>query len=70
MDRSLRAHIISLELRVQELRDQLTDPQRPSREIAYIRRQVKAVELALAHYRKAYELEQGVLMSLDTNLGR
>jgi hypothetical protein len=70
MDRSLRTHVISLEQLVQELGDRVTEPQLQSHEIARIRHQIRVVELALAHYRKAYELEQRVLTSQDTKRRR
>ena len=60
MQRPLHGHILRLEERIQDLRDQLTDP-RLGAEPAHILDLLQTAELALGHYRTGYELEQKVL---------
>ena len=58
MQQALHEHIIRLEERVQELRNQFTVASRTRVELAPLQMELEAAELALAHYRTAYRLEQ------------
>ena len=60
MQNTLHEHIMRLELNIQTLRDQLTDPYLSTTERNQIESEIRVAELALAYYRKAYELEQTV----------
>ena len=60
MQNTLHEHIMRLELNIQALSDQLTDPHLTTPERDQIESEIRIAELALAHYRKAYELEQTV----------
>lgn len=60
MQNTLHEHIMRLELNIQALRDQLTDPYLATTERNQIEAEIRVAELALAYYRKAYELEQTV----------
>ena len=61
MQHTLHEHIIRLEERIQELRNQLTVASRSRVELAPVQLELEAAELALAHYRAAYRLEQSSL---------
>lgn len=58
MQRSLHEHILSLETKIQELREQLTDHHRVQLELDSTEAELRVAELALTHYRSAYELEK------------
>jgi hypothetical protein len=58
LQRPLHEHIIFLEQRIQELRDQLTVSDPGGEELVRIRAQIQTAELSLAHFRAAYDLEQ------------
>jgi hypothetical protein len=58
MLRPLRSHILDLEHRLQAMRDQLTRPALTPEEREHIEMRMRASELALEHYRQAFELEQ------------
>ncbi|HZP04629.1 MAG TPA: hypothetical protein VFB43_07000 [Terracidiphilus sp.] len=60
MKRTLHDHIVYLEQTVQSLRDQLTRPTLTSTKLETVHTELKTAELALAHYRKAHELEQKI----------
>ena len=60
MLRSLRDHIVELQLRIQTLRDKLTLPNLTEAERASINSQIQLADLALSHYMKAFELEQKI----------
>lgn len=60
MLRSLRDHIVELEMRIQTLRDKLTLPNLTEPERESVHAQIQVAELALSHYMKAYELEQKI----------
>jgi hypothetical protein len=55
MQHILHEHILRLEDRIQALSDQLTDPERDR-----LSDELRVAELALAYYRKAFELEQQI----------
>lgn len=57
MQSTLHEHIMHLELKIQTLRDQLTAPYLTGLEHDRIQSEIHVAELALAHYRKAFELE-------------
>jgi hypothetical protein len=57
MQSSLHDHIMFLEQSIQALSDRLTDPAHTTDERKRIHSQIRDAELALAHYRKAFELE-------------
>ena len=61
MDRTLHEHILYLEHRIQSLRDQLTESHRTAGERERVGAEIKVAELALAHYRAAYDLEKGLM---------
>jgi len=54
----LRDHVMTLEFRLQDLRDLLTRPALSAEERAEIETRMRRSELALEYYRKAYELER------------
>jgi hypothetical protein len=58
MQQTLHQHIVRLEEMIQRLSDELTKPHRPSSEIERITGEIKKAELALAHYRAAFDLER------------
>ena len=58
MHNSLHDHILALEERIQELREQLTCRARTEAERARTKTDLSVAETALAHYRAAYELEE------------
>lgn len=60
MQNTLHEHIMRLELNIQTMRDQLTDPHLVDAERDHIKTEIRVAELALVYYRKAYELEQTV----------
>lgn len=60
MLRSLRDHMVELEMRIQALRDKLTLPNLTEEERARTNSQIQVAELALSHYMKAFELEQKI----------
>ena len=59
MRHSLHSHLLHLEIAIQSLRDQLTGVLTAA-EREHLQGQLSAAELALVHYRKAYELELSV----------
>ena len=60
MLRPLRDHLVSLELRLQTLRDELTRPNLTAPERKQIEITMRTSELALRLYMKAFELERKV----------
>ena len=60
MRRTLHDHIVYLEQTVQSFRDQLTRPTLTLSDREHIHTELKTAELALAHYRKAHELEERI----------
>lgn len=60
MQHTLHEHIMRLELNIQSLRDQLTDPNLTAHERDEIESEIGVAELALTYYRTAYKLEQAV----------
>jgi hypothetical protein len=69
MQSTLQEHILRLELKIQTLCDQLTDPYRTNAERERFQAEIRVAELALAHYRKAYELEQSSTNPPDDEMG-
>ncbi len=60
MQHTLHEHILRLENRIQALSDQLTDSDRTIPERDRLSEELRVAELALAYYRKAFELEQQI----------
>jgi len=60
MLRPLRDHVVSLELRIQELRDMLTVPNLAAEERGRIESQIQSAQLAMSRYIEAFELEQKI----------
>jgi hypothetical protein len=60
MQRTLQEHVFQLEERIQRLRDELTKPTLKAEEFHRISSELRAAELALTFYRKAFELEQRI----------
>ncbi len=58
MDRPLREHISFLERRIRELNSSLMEESRTLAERNGFEAEIRAAELALAHYRAALELEK------------
>ena len=52
MNHTLEHHLVSLQDRIQSLRDQLTAPNVPAIEIARINIEIRTCELAISHYQK------------------
>ncbi len=60
MQNTLQAHILHLEHKIQESRDQLTNPALTPAERTRMQSEMEIAELALNHYVKAFELEQKI----------
>ena len=60
MERTLGEHITYLQNRVQSLQRQLTDSTLTEIERNRIQAEIQVAELALSHYRKAFELEREI----------
>jgi hypothetical protein len=60
MRHSLHSHIIYLEIKIQSFRDLLTRSHLTGDEIESLKAQISHAELALEHYRQAYELELSI----------
>lgn len=60
MRHSLHSHIMYLSNKVQSLKDRMTRSYVSADEIEDLKAQIFHAELALDHYRRAYELELGI----------
>lgn len=60
MDRPLKEHISHLERRLQELNREIMENRRTQDERNRLESEIRAAQLALTYYRKAFELEQQV----------
>lgn len=60
MQRTLHEHIMTLELRVQELRSHLTKSIDLSSERTRIEEELRLAELALGHYQIGFDIEQKI----------
>ena len=58
MQQTLQEHISHLEEKIAALKAALTDPNRSEAEKMYLRLDLDLAERALAHFRKAFDLEQ------------
>jgi len=61
MMQTLQSHIHHLEERIQTMSDRLTRPVLTPEDRTRIQSEILIAELALDHYRKAYELEQTIV---------
>lgn len=61
MKRTLHDHIVYLQQTVQSLRDELTRPNLSLVQREALGMELATAELALAHYRKAHELEEQIV---------
>ena len=66
MQRTLREHILSLETKLQTLNDMLTSAELTGTDRESVLAQIHFAEYALGLYRKAYELENAVTISLPS----
>lgn len=60
MQRTLNEHLLRLQLKVQELNDQLTRPNLSVFENSRIESEIRVAELALTCYLKGFEIEQKI----------
>jgi hypothetical protein len=60
MERPLKEHISFLESRVQELNRLIMQNSRTQAECNRLEAEIRAAELALAYYRKAFEMEKRI----------
>jgi hypothetical protein len=63
MQNTLRHHVLFLEHRLQTLNDQLTSPQPLNVGHESLQSEIRVVQSALAHYQKAFDLEQLIVSS-------
>ena len=61
MDKPLGEHIRGLEARLEQLNDHLMDSDSSNAERNGIEAEIRAVNLALSHYRAAFELEKALV---------
>jgi len=61
MDKPLGEHIRRLETRLQELTDRLMDSDARKQGRNELEAEIRAVNLALSHYRGAFELEKALV---------
>ena len=61
MDKSLKEHIGLLEQRLRQLSEQIMKNREPREVRNRVEAEIRAAELALAHYRAAFELEKTLI---------
>lgn len=67
MHQTLRAHLIYLHEKLQELTDLLTQPV-PDAERADLEARIRLVHQSLEHYRRAYEMESAIREGLPPGI--